>query len=64
MLFRYHASLDAALKALYPDYPWDSSKFVVPISRSTKSYDKDYLLKALDTAVRALGIKEVQILII
>jgi len=60
MLFQYHASLDAALKALYPDYPWDSWKFVGPTSRSKKSYDKDYLLKALDTAVRALGIREVQ----
>jgi hypothetical protein len=27
MLFRYYPSMEAVLRAVYPDYPWESTKF-------------------------------------
>jgi hypothetical protein len=62
-LFGIYPSLAAALKAAYPDYPWDDSKF---LSKRTlpQGYwkDKIHLTEGLNRAAQKLGIEKVKTL--
>ena len=59
-LFRYYSSLEAALRAIYPEYPWDSALFIEHgVVRAGFWKVKKNLLDALSRAEAKLGIKEV-----
>lgn len=55
-----YTSLEAAVKDLYPEYAWDSTKFIGS-SRNPPGYWKDTnnVKKALDWAEKQLGITKV-----
>ena len=54
-LLSHYKTMGELLQAVYPDYPWDASKF------SSHGYweDDDNCLKALANAERKLGIENV-----
>ena len=59
-LWKYYSSLEGALRALYPEYPWDPSQFAWKRRRVRNGYDS--LLQLLITAEQQLEIKQVSIL--
>lgn len=64
VLFTYHASLEDALKAIYPDFNWESERFPaakIVTGRVPSRYwkDKRHLFEALQRAEQVLGIKRV-----
>ena len=61
-LFMYYNSLEAALRSIYPDVEWDSSKFAAA-GRTPVGHWKDAnnLKHALDRAEEKLGITKVRI---
>lgn len=59
-LFAHYSSLEEALRAIYPGFPWDAGSFIS--SHKVKKghwQDKKNLLDALDSIANKLGIKEV-----
>jgi len=67
MLFKRNPALEGAislhdvLKAIYPEYHWDPSKFVnADLTRRGHWQDASNLNKALDDAERLLGIRQVR----
>jgi hypothetical protein len=50
---QYNNNLFIALQVLYPDYPWNSSRFSIPLKR-----DQSVQKKILEDAGRELGVKE------
>ena len=62
MLFTYYSSLEEVLRACYPEFAWDASKFLKDSpNRVVNGYWKNNqnLLDALDKAGALLGIKQV-----
>ena len=59
-LFKYYPSLYGALKAIYPEFAWDLSRFAA-LGKAPHSYwqDNNNLLAALEQAEQRMGIKEV-----
>lgn len=59
--FNHYPSLEHALRDLYPEYPWDSSKFVGS-GKIPSGYWKDQtnVVKALEQIEKQMGIKEVR----
>ncbi len=59
-LFNVYPSLERVLRATYPDYPWDSAKFVAATKIPSGHWkDKDNITKALDDIEKQMQIKEV-----
>lgn len=54
-LFRHYSSLEKALRAVYTDYPWESSQFAREYIHNKSSSQKELL----EDVARKLGIKEV-----
>ena len=59
-LFNHYHSLEKMLRAIYPDYPWDSSRFL-GADRIPRGHwkDKNNLANALAQAELKLGITRV-----
>ena len=59
-LFRYYKSLYHALKAIYPEFSWEVSRFAA-LGNAPHAYwkDKQNWLAALDKAEQRIGIKQV-----
>ena len=58
-LFTRYSSLANALRAIYPDHPWDSSKFAsdrVPVGYWE---DRDHVFQALTRAEEKIGMTKV-----
>ena len=64
-LFRYFPSLDSALRAVYPSYPWETWKFVEG-DQAPRGFwkQKDNLLKAVDWVEKKMGLTKVKVLLI
>ena len=60
-IFNHYHSLYEALKAVYPDYPWQAPRFNAREHRAPAGFwnEKQNLLHALDMVAEKLGIKEV-----
>jgi len=56
-LFAEYSSLGEALSAIFPEYPWDTSKFKI---RSPAGFwkDRQNLLQALDNVESRLGVRK------
>ena len=60
-MFNYFSSLGDALQNIYPDYPWDTSRFLAEGPTPPGYWQKkEHLLHALDKAGKALGVKKVR----
>lgn len=56
-LLHHHKSLEAVLRAVYPEHDWDSSRFLrARIHPRGHSSDREYLLSELDKVEKRLGI--------
>jgi len=53
-LWKYYSSLEEVLRDLYPEYPWDPSRFA-----SERRHEKDSLLRLIIAAEQQLGIQQV-----
>ena len=63
ILFKYYASLQEALQSVYPEYPWESTRFNEWNKVPRGHWDDESTLKAaLDNAAKKIGIKEVKLL--
>jgi len=60
-LFGRYTSLHKALNALYPDFPWQLSRFC-EVRRAPRGFlqDTNNLLDALERAERKIGVKKVE----
>ena len=59
-LMKRYTSLGALLRAVYPDFDWDSTKFFTAGRAQFGHWkNKDNLFKALDRAEEQLGITQV-----
>ena len=60
-LFGRYTSLHKALNALYPDFPWQLSRFC-EVGRAPRGFlqDTNNLLDALERAERKIGVKKVE----
>lgn len=60
-LFKYHPSLVHALQDLYPDYPWQPSRFVPAAGKPVAGHwqQRDNLHAQLGSAEKLLGITQV-----
>lgn len=60
-LFYHFPSLEEALRVLYSDYPWESTRFVERKSSGPLKYwhNQSNLLKALERAEKRMGIQQV-----
>ena len=59
-LFKHYSSLGQVLKAVYPEYPWELSRFVDSAQGIRGHWlDKSNLIEALQTAGKKLGLTKV-----
>jgi hypothetical protein len=61
-LFNYHKSMEEVLRAVYPEFPWESSKFLYGGPDKTPLghwNDKQNIVNALEQAAEKLDIKQV-----
>ena len=63
-LFVYYSSLSKALQSVYPEYPWQPSKFRLEREKRERVpvgywQDKEHLLEVLQSAEEKLGISKV-----
>ena len=61
-LFRSYPSLEAALRAIYPHYEWDSKQFVERSNRSKWVHQATSFQRVLDEVGTRLGVKQVRYL--
>ena len=55
-LFRYYSSMEQMLRSLYPEYPWDSSKFVGHLNKGPSGVT----LALIEKISNELGIQQVR----
>jgi len=61
-LFYYYPSLEAALRAIYPNYQWQTVAFLEAGSKIWGFWkNENKLLEALDWAEKKIGIQKVKI---
>ena len=61
MIFKYYRSLADALAKIYPDFPWEPSKFVSVVKTPRVYWNRGtHLRDALEDAAQRLGIQEVR----
>jgi hypothetical protein len=58
ILFDYYPSLPETLKALYPNYQWDSERFAKPVPRGYWANPANHY-KLLEEVGKRLGVKQV-----
>jgi len=58
-LFGEYSSLEEALGAIYPDYPWQGNHFVSSRARHGYWHDNNNLIHAVDSIEKQLGIEKV-----
>jgi len=58
-LLQYHPSLPDLLRSFYPDFDWQTSKFVEASGSPQRKRNNHRLLKALDRAELDLGLTKV-----
>lgn len=60
-LFKQHSSLEDALRAAYPEFSWQSMRFLGAAKRPSGHWrDHSNVMKALDAAEERIGIRQVR----
>jgi len=61
-LFRYHPSLHKVLQTVYPDFPWDATRFIGSGAHTPfESRDPERQKELLEKVGQELGVREVSV---
>jgi len=63
-LLKRYSSIEGILRALYPEFQWDSTRFTVPTRRSPGAWKNlDFIRKYFDSLTPLLNISEVVVVL-